>query len=424
MKQVLDHFEVLSKIPHCSFQTQKMQDFLVDFAKQCGAEVKVDQAGNIHAFKGDPKICLQSHYDMVCVGKAPEIELYEEAGHLKAKDSTLGADNGMGVAMMMEALKEFPHLECLWTNNEEVGLIGANEFSYKLKSKKLLNLDHESDCEVTIGCAGGSDIFVRANYDTEERIGDVYDVEVYGYKGGHSGINILQNPTNAIKTLAFFIANNKGEIVEFSGGERINSIPKHARARVIFPNPPTEIEHIQCTARGEQKVQVSQKSAIFLKMLNAFPHGLRGYDLDLDIPQTSINLAIAKMEKGEIKIDLFARSNDKAQLEAIRFETLEFFSLFECKVGDQNFYPPWKPQKSAFSDEVLNIMKVFNPKAEYYAIHAGLECGIISSKQEDLECCSIGPNIHYPHSTDESCEIDSVERITKAVFEIVRNNQN
>lgn len=423
MQEVLDHFKTLSKIPHCSFETQNMRDFLIDFAKQCRAEVSVDEAGNIHAYKGEPKICLQSHYDMVCMGKAPMLELFQEGGYLKAKDSSLGADNGMGVAIMMEALKRFSHLECLWTNDEEVGLLGANHLSHQLKAKKLLNLDHECDTEVTIGCAGGVDVFVKADYDVREMEGDVYEIEVYGFKGGHSGVNILQNSTNAIKTLASFIAQNQGEIIEFSGGERINSIPKHAYAKVLFPTSPQKAPHIQCSFIGRQKVQTSTKSTIFLKMLNCFSHGLRSYNPALQIAQTSINLAIAKMEKGEIRIDLFARSNDLRELEAIRFETLEFFTLFECKAEDQNFYPPWEPKQSAFSQEVLEAMRVFNPKADYYAIHAGLECGIIGSKQENLECCSIGPNIDYPHSVDERCEIASVEKIAKVVFKIVENNQ-
>lgn len=423
MQEVLDHFKSLAQIPHCSFETRSMRDFLIGFAKQCGASVSVDEAGNIYAYKGEPKICLQSHYDMVCMGQAPVIELFEEEGYLRAKDSSLGADNGMGVAMMMEALKRFTHIECLWTNDEEVGLLGANHLSHQLRAKKFLNLDHESDQEVTIGCAGGVDVFVKADYEVCEIEGDIYEIEVYGYKGGHSGVNILQNSTNAIKTLAHFIAQNKGEIIEFRGGERINSIPKHAYAKVVFPTSPKEAPHLKVSFLRRDKAQISKKSAMFLKMLNCFSHGLRSYNPVLQIAQTSINLAIAKMEKGEIRIDLFARSNDLRELEAIRFETLEFFTLFECKAEDQNFYPPWEPKESAFSHEVLEAMRGFNPKASYYAIHAGLECGIIGSQQKNLECCSIGPNIDYPHSIDERCEIASVQRIAKVVFKIVENNQ-
>ena len=422
MKEVIQHFYELTKIPHCSFETEKMRDFLVEYAKSCGCEVSVDSVGNIHAYKGKPKVCLQSHYDMVCMGVAPHIEVFEQEGYLKAKDSSLGADNGMGCAMMMEALREFENIECLFTNDEEVGLVGANGLEHNLISKKLLNLDHEHDTEVTIGCAGGVDVFVKDTYEEIEREGEVYEVEVYGFKGGHSGVDILSNPTSSIKTLASFIKRHNGELISFKGGERINSIPKYAKARAIFPQTPKEESHIKITPLGRSKEGVSSQSSKFLWAINSFSHGLRSYNSMLNIAQTSINLAIAKLEGGKIEIDLFARSNDESELRAIEFETMEFFSSFASVLSD-NFYLPWEPKKSEFSEEVLKVMRAYNPKADYYAIHAGLECGIIGAKMEGLECCSIGPNIYNPHSTDERCEIGSVERISKVVFDVVKKYQ-
>lgn len=423
MQEVISHFKELSKVPHCSFETEKMRDFLVEYAKGCGCEVSVDSVGNIHTYKGSPKVCLQSHYDMVCMGVAPKVEVYEEEGYLKAKDSSLGADNGIGCAIMMEAMRKFENIECLFTNDEEVGLIGANGLEYTLKSKRLLNLDHESDVDVTIGCAGGVDIFAEMDYAEIDKEGEVYEVEVYGFKGGHSGVDILSNPTSSIKTLASFIKRNNGELISFSGGERINSIPKHAKARVIFPQTPKEEKQIAFKSLGVSKERVSAKSREFLTMLNAFSHGLRSYNNELKIAQTSINLAIAKLEEGKISIELFARSNDEGELRAIEFETLEFFSSFGANAKSDNFYLPWEPKISEFSEEVLKVMKAHNPQASYYAIHAGLECGIIGAKVEGLQCCSIGPNIYNPHSTDERCEISSVERISKVVFEIVESYQ-
>lgn len=423
MQEVIEHFKEFSKIPHCSFETEKMRDFLVDFAKSCGCEVSVDSVGNIHAYKGTPKVCLQSHYDMVCMGVAPKVEIYEEEGYLKAKDSSLGADNGIGCAIMMEALRKFEHIECLFTNDEEVGLVGANGLEHSLKSKKLLNLDHEHDTEVTIGCAGGVDIHTKMVYEEVEREGEVYEVEVYGFKGGHSGVDILSNPTSSIKTLASFIKRNNGEIVSFSGGERINSIPKYAKARVIFPQAPKEEAHIKFASLGVSKEKISSKSSEFLSMLNGFSQGLRTYNTELQIAQTSINLAIAKLEGGKIEIELFARSNDEGELRSVEFETIEFFSHFTQEVKSDNFYLPWEPKTSEFSEEVLKVMRAYNPEASYYAIHAGLECGIIGAKVQGLECCSIGPNIYNPHSTDERCELSSVERISKVVFEVVGKYQ-
>lgn len=423
MKAVLDHFRVLSQIPHCSFETEQMRDFLLAFAKQCGAKVEVDELGNIYACKGEPKLCLQSHYDMVCMGQAPRLELFEEEGYLKAKDSSLGADNGMGCAIMMEALQHFSHLECLWTNDEEVGLVGANGLKHRLKSKKLLNLDHECDFEVTIGCAGGVDIFARMDYELEEKEAELYEVEVFGFKGGHSGVDILHNSSNAIKTLAAFLAQNDAELLEFCGGERINSIPKYARAKVIFPHSPKESPQVRWKLIGRERVKVLKDSSKFLASINAFAHGLRSFNPILQIAQTSINLALARLEEGQIKIDLFARSNDEKELRQIGFETEAFFTSFGYEVSFAKFYLPWEPKENAFSQEVLKVMKAHNPKARYYAIHAGLECGVIGAKQKELECCSIGPNIYNPHSTDERCEIASVERIAKVVFEVVERNQ-
>ena len=272
MQEVISHFKEFSKIPHCSFETEKMKDFLVEYAKSCGCEVSVDSVGNIHAFKGDPKVCLQSHYDMVCMGVAPKVEIYEEEGYLKAKDSSLGADNGIGCAIMMEAMRKFEHIECLFTNDEEVGLVGANGLEHNFKSKKLLNLDHEHDTEVTIGCAGGVDVFVDLDYEELIKEGEVYEIEVHGFKGGHSGVDILSNPTSSIKTLASFIKRNNGELVSFSGGERINSIPKYAKARVIFPQTPKEEKYITFKSLGVSKERVSAKGKEFLAMLNAFSH--------------------------------------------------------------------------------------------------------------------------------------------------------
>lgn len=419
MQEIIQHFKQLAQIPHCSFQAEQMREYLIEFSKSCGCEVNVDSVGNIHAYKGEPKICLQSHYDMVCMGKAPVVEVYEEGGYLRAKDSSLGADNGMGIAIMLEAMKRFDDIECLFTSDEEVGLIGANGLEHQIIAKRLLNLDHENDQDVTIGCAGGVDLFAEIAYTLEEKEGEVYEVSVCGLKGGHSGIDIVSNSLSSIKILASFIAQNQGEVIELNGGERINSIPKYAKAKVIFPTQPKQSEFIQVKSLGREKVEVCKESTKLLSMLNAFSHGVRAYNIDLQIVQTSINLALVKMQNQTIYIDLFARSNDAQALRDIEFETLEFFKAFGCEVRTDKFYLPWEPKKNAFSYEVLEVMRKYNPKAEFYAIHAGLECGIIGAKQEGLECCAIGPNIYNPHSTDERCEMASVERIARVVFELL-----
>ncbi|EOD9336474.1 M20/M25/M40 family metallo-hydrolase [Campylobacter coli] len=421
MQNVIENFKNLCKIPHCSYQTEQMKEFLSSYAKDKGFKVSIDKAGNIHAIKGNPKICLQSHYDMVCMGEAPKVEVYEENGFLRAKNSSLGADNGIGIAIMMSAMAEFENLECLFTNDEEVGLMGVNSLEHTLSSKMLLNLDHESDDEIMIGCAGGVDIEAELSFSTLKARGKIYELQAQKFKGGHSGINIVRNEKSSIKEMAQFIKENKGKIISFEGGERINSIPKHAKALVHFENEVKGNGWIKCEFKEEGEFEICDQNEKLLNTINAFAHGVRAYDEHLSIVQTSINLATLKMENQQIKFTLFARSNILDGLKQIEFETMEFFKAFGYKVRSFNFYPPWEGKANALSDKVLKALKKVSPKARVSAIHAGLECGIIEKKQE-LLCASIGPNIHNPHSTDEHCEITSVEKISRVVFEVLKDN--
>ncbi|EAH5040519.1 aminoacyl-histidine dipeptidase [Campylobacter coli] len=421
MQNVIENFKNLCKIPHCSYQTEQMKEFLSSYAKDKGFKVSIDKAGNIHAIKGNPKICLQSHYDMVCMGEAPKVEVYEENGFLRAKNSSLGADNGIGIAIMMSAMAEFENLECLFTNDEEVGLMGVNSLEHTLSSKMLLNLDHESDDEIMIGCAGGVDIEAELSFSTLKARGKIYELQAQNFKGGHSGNNIVRNEKSSIKEMAQFIKENKGKIISFEGGERINSIPKHAKALVHFENEVKGNGWIKCEFKKEGEFEICDQNEKLLNTINAFAHGVRAYDEHLSIVQTSINLATLKMENQQINFTLFARSNILDGLKQIEFETMEFFKAFGYKVRSFNFYPPWEGKANALSDKVLKALKKVSPKARVSAIHAGLECGIIEKKQE-LLCASIGPNIHNPHSTDEHCEITSVEKISRVVFEVLKDN--
>ncbi|AJC84371.1 M20/M25/M40 family metallo-hydrolase [Campylobacter peloridis] len=422
MQEIIQNFKQITQIPHCSFQTEQLQKFLIDFAKEQNCEVKIDKAGNIHAYKGKPKICLQSHYDMVCMGEAPNIQMYEENGYLKAKNSSLGADNGIGVSLMMQALKEFENIECLFTNNEEVGLCGANDLQHSLIANKLLNLDHESDDEVVIGCAGGVDIFANLALELDEKEEECYELQAVGFKGGHSGIDIIKNIKNSIKEAALFISQNHGEICEFNGGERINSIPKHAKIIAFFKNPPKENDNFKIKSLGKIKRSYYKNSNIILNLINAFAQGVRTFNHHLNLVQTSINLSLAYEKDGKFYFELFARSNDLKELQNIEFETLTYFKMQNCQTSSANFYPPWANKDTKFGEEILNYFKKEDEKAKLYTIHAGLECGIISEKQP-LECCSIGPNIYSPHSTDEKCEIASIEKISKILFNILKDYQ-
>ena len=232
----LGFFNEICGISHCSFDTQKLGDYLLNFAKSCGFNAKIDEFGNIHAIKGNPKICLQAHYDMVCVGLAPNIKLQNDGLYLSALNSSLGADNGIGVAICMKMMTEIENLELLFTNNEEVGMLGAAGFNGEIKSKFLLNLDSECDKEIINGCAGGVLIELSLQSKVKQAFGNIYEISVTNLPGGHSGVEIYKNIPNAIKILAEFLDKNKCEIISFNGGERTNSIPANAYATVLLAN--------------------------------------------------------------------------------------------------------------------------------------------------------------------------------------------
>ena len=267
----LGYFEQICSIPHCSYQAQKLGEFLLEFSKSRGFEAKIDESFNIHAIKGKPKICLQAHYDMVCVGEAPKIELENNGEFLSAKNSTLGADNGIGLAIIMDIMDEAQDLEVLFTSDEEVGLIGANAFAGEICAPALLNLDSEDDSEVIIGCAGGLLAEFRREFEPcELGLGELfsssvsehlstgllsnesshstsaenstqnnsnlnanyYELSCEGLEGGHSGMQIAKNIPNAIKELAHFAKNHGANILAMSGGDRDNAIPTWAKALV------------------------------------------------------------------------------------------------------------------------------------------------------------------------------------------------
>ena len=175
----LDIFKKICTIPHCSHNTSKMRDFIEEFCLKEGCFVEIDTAGNILARKGYPKVCLQAHYDMVCIGKAPDIEVYEEDGFLKAKESSLGADNGIGVAIMLLTASKFDDIELLFTNDEEIGMLGARDIKLTLKSNKILNLDTEEEAKVYIGCAGGVDINISKEFEKSRLKDDNFSSRIF-----------------------------------------------------------------------------------------------------------------------------------------------------------------------------------------------------------------------------------------------------
>lgn len=421
MQEILEIFKNISEIPHCSFETEKLKDYLDEFLQKNGFSLKIDESGNIYALKGEPKICLQAHYDMVCAGSAPKIEIYEDNGFLKARNSTLGADNGMGIAIILKMAQTTSNLEIVLTNNEEVGLLGANNFNEKLKSSYLLNLDSEEDSEVIIGCAGGVDIIGNLNLSRSKKSGKIYEVEISNLPGGHSGIDIAKSIPNAIKELAKFLANKDVSIIDIRGGERRNCIPTSAKATILVKNEfKKDDDRFSVKFLGEKEADVLDQSENILNFLNSFANGVRAYDEKVKITQTSINLAIIGIKDNKFDVECFARSMSNDGVENIEFETITLFKSFKFDVKSENKTAAWKPEVNEFNKDILEFLKQEVSTAKISAIHAGLECGVFIEKDPNIKACSIGPNIYNAHTINECCEIASVEKIYNVVKNIVK----
>lgn len=416
--KVLEYFLQLTKIPHCSHQSEKLRLFLIDFAKERGYQTQCDAAGNLLCTRGKPKLCLQAHYDMVCVGKAPEIETFIKDGWLCAKDSSLGADNGIAIAMMMALMDDGYECEYLFTADEEVGLIGANALDFRLQSSYMLNLDSEDEAEVYIGCAGGVDIFADKSYQMILCEKEFYNVTVSGLPGGHSGVEIHKDIPNAIKIFADYCAKERLEIVSLEGGERINSIPTHcegivASEKVLKPTKYIDVQKISghyCSVKN---------SAEIIRLLQELPHGVLVWNEQLSIPDRSINLAKVSIKEGKCSIALSARAMDEDGLASVEKSTEELLLSFGYEVKSEGKYSAWKPEVNNFSKLLCTKMQEVYPTCSFKAIHAGLECAVISSIYPHMQIASIGPNIRSPHSTHEKTEIASVQKIYEVVKKIL-----
>jgi len=422
MSPIIEHFQTLTQIPHCSKEADKLLEFLVAFAKERGYTVEVDEVKNIFISKGLPTLCLQAHYDMVCMGKAPVLETYVEEGWMRAKDSSLGADNGMAIAMMMQLMDEGKDLEFLLTSDEEIGLIGANEVAFALKSKYMLNLDSEDEAEVYIGCAGGVDITASKQDSYVEGKGNCYEVAVKGLVGGHSGVDIDKGIPSAIKVLGTYLTENKvDQLASIYAGERRNSIPANAVAIIYSEKVLEDTDLVKVRALNEQ-VKVFKEGAQTIAMIDAFKHGVHEKNEELGIPEVSINLAIITAdEKGGLLVETSARAMGAEKLEALSSETLEFFTSYGFEVALEDKYPAWKPDVTDFTNLVSAQMKEVFGRTKLMAIHAGLECGVIAEKYPDMKFASIGPTIRYPHSTREMVDLTSVERTYQVVKKIIES---
>ena len=469
------NFYSLTQIPRPSGHTDKVAQFLVDFAKQHGAEAYIDEGGNVVMKKGatagmDDRetTVLQAHMDMVPQKtkdsghnfETDPLDVYIDGEWVRARNTTLGADDGMGVAAAMAVIEDdsIAHgpIEVLITRDEETGMYGAFELKpNELEGKYLLNLDSETEGEITIGCAGGMNVNCEMQYQELDVDGTnmlSYVVSVKALHGGHSGIEIHKGYPNANKLMARFLfaAINTGVawISSLHGGNMRNAIPRDAEAVVLVAKK-SEQEFLQLVAKSkaiftEDFRDVEGKDITFvaepcempakampadvqenlINALMACHDGVLRYIPTIpDLVETSCNLSIVSFEAGKAEIRLLARSSSDSMKQYLCNGLVACFSMAGMKVELEGGYSGWQPNTDSKLVAMMSQVyeQMFGKKPLVNACHAGLECGIIGVNYPEMDMASFGPTLVSPHTPSEACLIPTVEKFYNFILEILKN---
>ncbi|RMI20613.1 MAG: aminoacyl-histidine dipeptidase [Calditrichaeota bacterium] len=459
-----EHFYEISRIPRCSGNEEAVRQYVLQVAERNGFSYELDSVKNVVVRKPatpgmekSPVVVLQSHLDMVCEKnkdvahdfRRDPIRLKREGDWLKAEGTTLGSDNGIGVAAALAVLESrgITHgpIEALFTVDEETGLTGATELGEDmLTGRILLNLDSEEDGVIYIGCAGGRDTEITLAVETEPApAGHVpVRVRIGGLQGGHSGLQIHQGLGNAIRLLARFLnraaASVSFRLAHVDGGSKHNAIPREADAILYIPADQQQalhslVEEYQSILQEEYRLvdpgvfvqvdagDISAPEKVFTEswqqrvigLLYTLPHGvIRMSDAVPGLVETSTNLAVVKTEADRVAVLTSQRSSVNTALEDISDTVATLGRLVQGEVQQGNGYPAWQPNPDS---PVLAVAKavyqrLYDQAPEVAAIHAGLECGIIGAKYPGMDMISFGPTILGAHSPDERVQISTVKK--------------
>ena len=426
MLTVLEIFKEITKIQRCSGNHKAFIEYMKEISKKLEYICLVDETNNILCKKENSKanIVFQSHYDIVCLNDFCIPQIIEDDTTLKAIDSTLGADNGIGCSYMIALMYENFDGEFLFTSDEEIGLIGANALNLPINSKYMLNLDSEEEGKICIGCAGGVDIIAKnSNKKIVPNIEnlDLYEISISNLQGGHSGVDIDKNIPNAIKLIVKAIKECEGKLLDINGGERINSIPANVKAIIASKKTPQKThDNMKIERINTKSEHLNIYDDEIINFLYNFQNGVRDFNKELNVVQDSINLALIKTNIDEIVIEFSARSMNNENLKELKEKTKKELINNNFSVETYGKYPAWSPDINDFTSKVLDIYKTFDKNASLEAIHAGLECAIFKDKFPDLKIASIGPTIKFPHSKKEFVYKKSIEN----VFEVVKKIAN
>ena len=470
---VWSHFADLNAVPRPSKKEERVIQFMMDFGNNLNLESFKDNAGNVvikkpatTGMENRKTVVLQGHLDMVHQKNSGThfdfdsqgIDMYVEGDWVKANGTTLGADNGLGVAAIMAILSSsdiaHPAIEALFTFDEETGMTGAMELDSSLISGKiLLNLDTEEDDEIGIGCAGGVDVTAERTYKEEETPSNVtaYKISVTGLQGGHSGMDIhkgLGNANKLMNRILFDGFTNYGlRISSIHGGSLRNAIPRESFAIVIIDKAtkdafesemdqkiaaitseylslePNMIISISETKTPDMVMELGIQEGI-TKAIYAALNGVYRMSPDVEnLVETSNNIAKVTIENGSLKVECLTRSSSETSKWDLANSLQSCFELAGCEVSFSGNYPGWLPN---INSEILNLMvatyeRLFESKPRVAACHAGLECGILGEHFPGMDMISFGPNILGAHSPDEKAQISSTQKFWKLLKEVLKN---
>jgi dipeptidase D len=467
-------FNEISQIPRPSKGEERIRLYLRNFANQFNLDFREDEIGNIvilvppsPGFEGVPTVVLQSHVDMVCEKNKDKdhdfdhdsINLILDGEWIKADGTTLGADNGIGMAAALaiasEESCEHGPLELLFTVDEETGLTGANNLKKGfITGKYFLNLDTEEDGAFYVGCSGGMDTVATFKNEREEinTIFHPYSISIGGLKGGHSGINIGEGRANAIKLLAYLLSSIQRydyQIISMQGGSKRNAIAREAEA-IIFIDESFESKFRELInefaletslefsitdpaikisfdklSRADIPINTAFKQDYKKKIINlllALPHGVIALSPSLPgLVETSTNLATVITNTQELTIGTSQRSSIESAKKKIGRSIVAAFELANAKIKVGDGYPGWQPKMdSKILQLSIDVFKrIFLKDPTIKAVHAGLECGILGDKYPGLDMISFGPTIENAHSPDERVNINDVEKFYRLLKEIL-----
>lgn len=474
-KRALFYFEEISKIPHGSTNTKAISDYCVNFAKAKGLKYIQDESNNLVIFKdaaagyeNSETVIIQGHLDMVSEqdngrnfnSEKDPLELFVSDGMLGARGTTLGADDGVAVAFMLALLEDknikAPRLECVFTVDEEIGMLGASAFDYSvLTGRRMINLDHGEEGNILAGCAGGVTALGTIPVKREACSGAKLELEISGATGGHSGeeIDKQRANTNMLMGRVLFALSRIADIrlVSVEGGLKDNAIPRKSVARFVAPDDKVEIlmntaSSLAATIKAEYeatdpKLTISLLSAeeksdelpmdsesakrVINTVYNS-PSGIQKMSCYLPgLVQSSLNMGVLECGAGEVRNTYCVRSSIESEKLEICNRLKSLFELSGGKVSFSGDYPAWEYSKdSLLSNTVSDIyFEMMGSRPVIGTIHAGLECGIFAKELGELDCVSIGPFMYEIHTTRERLDLASTKRTWDLLLRILERLQ-